>query len=83
MDLEGKNSGLIIIDINVQTKYRLINIYRAFNPTNGMTQKEQFLYQIGLIKQALNSSQDFKPLIMGDFDLNEQMKYISEYSHRA
>ena len=48
-----------------------------------MTQKEQFVFQIGLIKQALNSSQDFKPLIMGDFDLNEQMKCISEYSHRA
>ena len=35
-DLEGINNSLIIIDFNAQNKnFRLINLYRVFNPQNG------------------------------------------------
>ena len=37
-DLEIENLGIVIIDLNGHEKYRLINLYRPFNPTNEMTQ---------------------------------------------
>ena len=31
-DLEGLNNGLIIIDVHLKSKYRIIGVYRVFNP---------------------------------------------------
>ena len=31
-ELEGKNSNLLIIDIEQEPRFRIINIYRSFNP---------------------------------------------------
>ena len=39
-NLEGKNSGIMVVDINLTHKYRLINVYRSFNPPGTETQKE-------------------------------------------
>ena len=36
-DLEEMNLGIIIIDLIGHYRYRVINIYRSFNPSNGMT----------------------------------------------
>ena len=48
-DLEGVNNGLVIIDFKSLKNYRLINLYRVFNPQNGRTQTENFLNQLQLI----------------------------------
>ena len=32
VDLEGIDSHLVIIDLNMSKKYRIVNIYRTFNP---------------------------------------------------
>ena len=41
-DLEANDSSIVIIDVDMVSKYRLINIYRSFNPPNGVTQKNAF-----------------------------------------
>ena len=33
-ELEGIDSHLVIVDIKVETQFRLINLYRSFNPQN-------------------------------------------------
>ena len=48
-DLEGKDSHLVIIDINDQLKTRIINIYRSFNPPHGHTQRNLFENQIKIL----------------------------------
>ena len=55
-DLEEIDTSLIIIDVNSVTNYRLINVYRSFNPPNGKTQKEAFAQQLNLIKTAINNN---------------------------
>ena len=37
IDLEQRNRGMLIIDINMKHKYRLINVYRSFNPPGGVS----------------------------------------------
>ena len=54
-ELEGENSGLIIIDIDGKSKYRIINVYRIFNPMNEETEKLYFERQIELIRRAVVS----------------------------
>ena len=39
-DLELRNNGMIILDIKMKSKYRLINLYRSFNPTDGSSQRD-------------------------------------------
>ena len=46
-DLEGVDSNLLILDIRGEQNFRLINVFRCFNPT-----KAFFTYQLGLIKAA-------------------------------
>ena len=31
-ELEGNNLGIVVIDVNVDTTYRIVNVYRQFNP---------------------------------------------------
>ena len=52
-DLEGSNNGLLIIDFNSTKNYRLINLYRTFNPQNGRTQFENFEAQLSIINNSI------------------------------
>ena len=42
-ELEEINNGLIIMDVEMGAKYRLINLYRIFNPLNGVSQKDYLI----------------------------------------
>ena len=35
-DLEAEDLGIVIIDLNGINKFRVINLYRSFNPNNNM-----------------------------------------------
>ena len=74
-DLELRNNGMIILDINMKSKYRLINLYRSFNPTDGCSQRDFFVNQLQMIKPALVRSEDQIPIVLGDFNLDENKKY--------
>ena len=51
-DLEGINNGMTIMDIELKKSFRLINLYRSFNPTNGLSAKNNFINQLRLIENA-------------------------------
>ena len=54
-DLEGTDSNIIIIDLEGKIKTRIINVYRSFAPSTGMSQRENFKYQLSLIKKAFSN----------------------------
>ena len=76
-ELEGKNSNLLIIDIEQEPRFRIINIYRSFNPQGGMHQKEKFRYQLQLIKNAINT----KTMIVGDFNVDDGKRLDVDYAY--
>ena len=71
-DLEEIDTSLIIIDVNSVINYRLINVYRSFNPPNGKTQKQAFAQQLNLIKTAYNNNLAREIIVLGDFNLDEK-----------
>ena len=77
-DLEGVDSHMIIVDIICMNRYRIINIYRSFNPQNGKSAKENFCYQLSLIKRAFNQN----TVILGDFNLDCNKQFDIDYTHR-
>ena len=82
-ELEGANNGLIVIDVKLKFNYRIIGVYRIFNPQAGITQRNYFSNQLNMIKQATDLAGRNKVVILGDFNLNEEMKYCPHYSHKA
>ena len=38
IELEGDAHGLIILDLNLGSEFRIINVYGVFNPQDGATQ---------------------------------------------
>ena len=82
-NLEGRNNGLNILDVQLKSRYRIIALYRIFNPPGIVTQCRYFTALLNLIKQAVDRSGGAKIWILGDFNLNEEMKYKSDNSHKA
>ena len=76
-NLEGVDKGLVILDINLGMQYRLVNVYRVINPTNGVNQRDFFQNQLGLIKLAVETAGTRKSIIMGDFNLDESNHVVS------
>ena len=76
-DLEGDDSNLIIIDLEGDTKARIINIYRSFTQQHNLSQRDKFRYQLGLIRTAFTRS----TIILGDFNLDWNKHYDMSYSH--
>jgi Holliday junction resolvase RusA-like endonuclease len=69
-DLEGLNSHLLILDIKSEKDLRIINIYRTFNPQNGMSPREMFDNQLKLINDAMTNN----TLLLGDLNLDWQKR---------
>ena len=67
-DLEGVDSNLLVIDLECKT--RIINVYRNFNPQGGVSARDKFNYQLGIILLAINK----ETVILGDFNLD----YLTE-----
>ena len=75
--------GIIIIDIKLKSIHRIINVYRVFNPTGLVSQREYFTNQLRKIKNAVADARNRSCIILGDFNLNEEMKFRHDYSHKA
>ena len=82
-DLEGINCGLVIIDVHLKSTVRLIGVYRVFNPPGNVSQHGFFTSQLNLIKMATENRGQKKVLVLGDFNLNETMKFSNDYSHKS
>ena len=42
LDLEQRNCGLVIVEINMKSSYRLINVYRSFNPHGNINNQIEY-----------------------------------------
>ena len=78
-DLEKEGFGIIIIDIETPDVYRIINVYRSFNPQNGQTPLNFFEIQLDIIKAASINLNGTQLLIMGDFNLDDSKRYANDY----
>ena len=83
MELEGENNHIIVMDIDLKKKYRLINIYRTFAPTDNMNPTRKFEEQINIINNCIISAPDRVPLVVGDFNLDSSRLYDITYRHYA
>ena len=79
--IEEPELNVIIIDINLKTKVRLVNLYRVFNPVNGMSQIDFFRNQMRIVHNALATSNGSNVIINGDFNLDYYRTNSLEYSH--
>ena len=68
--IEEPELNIIVVDVNLTVKVRLINIYRVFNPTNGMSQNEFFLNQLRIVCKAIETRNGRKIILNGDFNLD-------------
>ena len=75
-ELEGTNSHLIIIDIEGTKNFRLINIYRCFNPQEGISSREKFNIQLELINHAITKN----TILMGDLNLDYKKIGYPDYA---
>ena len=81
-DLEDINMGIVIVDILGCNQYRLVNIYRSFNPSNGMTPIQFFKAQLSIVKRAVLTANNKKILISGDFNLDDSKRFSLDYRNK-
>jgi endonuclease/exonuclease/phosphatase family metal-dependent hydrolase len=78
LDLEEVNRHIIIIDLNLGSKYRVISIYRSFRPSDMLSPLEFFIQQIALIEKNLTT----KTIVLGDFNLDVNKQFMQDYNNK-
>ena len=78
-DLETVDTSVVIVDVNLVVDYRIINVYRSFNPPHGLTQKAAFAQQLNLIKKATTNLKGREIIILSDFNLDEIKHNATDY----
>ena len=79
-NLEEQDSHVVIIDIKCIKEYRLINIYRSFSSPDTITPTERFRKQLQIIKRSMESTPNKHHIILGDFNLDYNKIYLSNYN---
>ena len=79
-DLEEEDNHIIIIDINAEKNYRIINVYRSFSSNSNITPTNRFKNQIEIIKRALTADKTKIGIVLGDFNLDFNKIYQSNYN---
>ena len=81
-DLEESNMGIVIIDLLGPNNYCIVNIYRSFNPANGITPLRFFESQLAIIKRAVTTSNNKKIVVSGDFNLDDSKRHALDYRNK-
>ena len=55
-DLEKKDFHIVIVDVVLNVKVRIINVYRSFSPPNSMTPEAFFAEQLKILKKLSASA---------------------------
>ena len=74
--------GIVVIDLLGPNNYCIINIYRSFNPTNGMTPLQFFESQLAIIRKAVITAKNKIVVISGDFNLNDSKRHALDYRNK-
>ena len=81
-DLEKLDCGIIIIDLNLSKRFRIIGLYRTFTPNNNVTKFEYFKKQMDIISLSW-ADQSVTSVVLGDFNMDENQRNNAHYSlHR-
>ena len=80
--LERENYGIIVIDVTGPIKYRVINLYRSFNPQNNVTPQDFFETQLEIISEAVSTSNGRRIILAGDFNLDDSKRFANDYRHK-
>ena len=78
LDLEKSGFHIVILDIYVNTRIIIINVYRTFRPPNGCSPDQFFNDQLDIVKKALCSN----VYVLGDFNLDVRMSDINDYQRK-
>ena len=78
LDLEAANCHIVILDINIGYKLRIINIYRSFRPQGMLSVNELFEKQLGLIRNCMCENL----MLIGDFNLDANKGLSNDYNYR-
>ena len=76
-DLEESDSHLIIVDLNLKFKFRVISLYRSFRPPGRLSPIEFFKKQITIIEKNITP----RTIVLGDFNLDASKQYRQDYAH--
>jgi exonuclease III len=77
-NLEENNLHLIIIDIVLKIKIRIITLYRAFRPPDGSSPLDFFSRQISV----LESNRTSRTIVLGNFNLDAVIEFRLDYQHK-
>ena len=78
LDLDGSSCHIVIVDLEIVTKIRIINVYRSFNPPGGLNVTDFFNNQLDLIQKALCKN----CYVMGDFNLEGGSDLRPDYNNK-
>ena len=78
LDLEKEDFHIVIVDVVLNVKIRIVNVYRSFRPPNGMNPEAFFAEQLCIIKRALCMN----CYVMGDFNLDARMNHRNDYNRK-
>ena len=78
-DIEKTDCGIVIIDVFSNTNYRIINVYRQFNPPGGITQLQFFTSQLEIIRTGIQTAGNKTCIVAGDFNLDENKRFAVDY----
>ena len=78
IDLEGRNSHLIVLDLCGSPELRIISIYRSFRPQENITAREKFEYQLTLIAACITKN----CIVLGDFNLDHSKRFDVSYANK-
>ena len=82
-NLEGSNNGVVIVDLELTEKYRIVDLHRCFNPTNGLNQVQFFINQLCILEHSALNLNGRRLIVVGDFNLDDQFKYNVEYGRQG
>ena len=78
-NLKKKDFHIVIVDVVLNVKVRIINVYRSFRTPNSMTPEAFFAEQLKFLKKAMCNN----CYIMGDFNLDAKMSNRQDYALKA
>ena len=78
LDLEERNTHLIIIDLMLESKIRIISLYRSFRPPGGVSPGTFFKKQLDIVERNIVPN----TFILGDFNLDAAMQYRLDYPYK-
>ena len=76
---EDQDFHIVVVDVILNVKIRIINIYWSFRPPNLMTPEAFFVEQLYILNNAMCKN----CYIMGDFNLDAKMSNRNDYNRKV